>query len=977
MEFVILGPTSLSINKAEIALGPTRQRALLAVLLYRAGNIVRPHDIVEYLWPDESVESRRRGLHELVSRVRAVLRGAGLDGVLPRVSGAGGYRLDIDPDVIDYHRFRRLVRQARAAAGGQQHDQAISLLDSAVALWRDEPLADLRSARAEHLRRDIHDNYLEAHQLLATSRLMTGQHEKVLRDLEPLIRDNMLREELAAIWVRALLGAGRLGEAKIFSADFHRTYRKTMRLDPAIDLNELIRADRKIVASRSNGTRNERYTNRTAAATPNPVPQQVHPKAAHFTGRENLLALLDEIESGSTVRTVLLAGMPGVGKTALAAHWAHLRRDRFPDGQLYLDAEAYGPVSAVAPAEALNRFLIALGVPPARVPIDLQQRRERYQQILHDRKLLVVIDNVRDSEHVRPLLTNAPGCLTIVISRNQLRWLPVFAGVRHLPVRPLTAAEAHVLLDRLTRDAQVRDQPDSLRALAGLSAGLPLALSIIGAYVSDRPGIDIAELAGELATELLDCDADESSDITLRTIFGWSYQALAPDPARLFRLLGLFPGSTISISAASALLGDANVASDSLNALVRANLVNHAKTPRRYGMHDLLRLYAVSLAARHIAAPEQRAALHRILDWYLHSASRAARLLAPGHEPVPDMPPALLTTPQPLTTDTEAMSWITAERPNLGAVVTAAADSGFPRYAWQIAGNVHQALSRSGRQDDVLDLLHTAVAAAAADRHDLGHVGMMLNIAATHFARHDYPRAAAGFVEALHTARRKGIAEGENAGLHNLGSAYLKSGDPARAVALLREAFRASEQSGYLLGQAANLTAMGDAYRALRQFDRAAGCYTDASDRFHQVGELRGEGRIAVRMAVLQLDLGNAAEALDFCTTAIAIYQRSPDDAHHCDALTTAADARRLLGHHAEAEQNVETALSLSEAIGDNYRRVRGLGVLADILVETGRRTDACSRCDEALDLVVDLAQADDEAQALRERLLATMAAVR
>lgn len=969
--FVILGPASVQVNDEDVPLGSGRQRALLALLLFHLGENVSIDRIVDHLWPGSAVSSRRRTLHEVVSRARAVLRDVDGHTELHRCGAA--YRLVTATRQVDYHYFRELVASARRILA-EDPERAADTVTLALQLWRGRPLAELSSAEAELLRDRMRERYLEGMRTLIDAHLAANRPEPALHTVEMIIDEQTVDSGLAHAKVRALLELGRRDEAAVFARKFHREYHREMGAPPDLDLLALIRRDRQRLANLANGALDSRFGPPAAATSiTHSPPRQIRPRAPRLIGRDESLVALDNLVERMSARTILLTGMPGVGKTTLATHWGHQHADRYPDGQLYLDLQGHGPGDPVNPGDALGRLLGALGVPPSLVPADTDQRHERYDQALYRKRVLIILDNVRDSDHVRPLLTNAVTCLTIVISRNRTHGLLHSDSTLALSVEPLDAEQSEQLLDHLahTGTDPAHRQTDGLRALARLSGGLPLALSIIGAYVNDRPGIDLADLADNLATELLDRDVDDSRDITLRTVFNWSYQALEPGDARLFRTLGLFPGATISTGAATALLGEN--AARGLDKLIRANLVK-GESARYHSVHDLLRRYTIDLAATDLSNQERRDARHRLFNWYLHTAAAAAALLAPNGDPVPDMPTTPPTESQRFDTAAAALAWIDAERPNLLAVVRAATTTGMHRYAWQIAANVHQSLSRRGRLDEVLDLLHCAATAAVADAHDHGHVGTMLNIAATHFAMHDYRRSAEVCAEALRLAREKKLPNCELAGLHNLGSAYLKAGEPARAVPLLDEVLDAVTRAGFLPGQAATLISLGDARRALRQHDAAATCYHQAHTLFERINEPRGQGRAQIRLAELQLALDDPERALRYCTTALAIYERFHDDTHHSDAMIIAADAHRMLGHQHDAQHFATDALTLCDTLGDLHRRAKALAVLADSLAATGDRAGALTRCEQALAITAELT--DPEARTVHQRLHATAAAL-
>lgn len=346
-----------------------------------------------------------------------------------------------------------------------------------------------------------------------------------------------------------------------------------------------------------------------------------------------------------------------MGKTTLARHWAFQRQDWFPDGQLYLNAEGHGAHPAVQPADALRAFLVALGMAPEQIATDLERRREQFNQLLKGRRVLVVLDNILDSDQARPLLAAADTCLTIITCRNRLSGLAISDGIGSIIVQTLPESEQVALLARIIGSTRRDVRPDALRSLARISGGFPLALRIIGEHVSARPRASIDGLARELSARLLDCEGGEEPNATLRTVFAWSYQALDPVTARLFRLLGLFSGPTADAGVAGALLGVGHAEAErQMDALARTHLINH-DTVRRYRMHDLLRLYAADCGRLDEPPEQRREALRRLLDWYLLSAVNAATLLAPEQPLVPDLPAVGESPPMIFATDLDAMRW--------------------------------------------------------------------------------------------------------------------------------------------------------------------------------------------------------------------------------------------------------------------------------------------------------------------------------
>jgi tetratricopeptide (TPR) repeat protein len=958
MDFVILGPTALHIDGRPVPLGPAKQRGMLAVLLYHVGEPVRIDTIVEHLWGDRVRVDRRPNLYSLASRIRAALQQADLGNALRRVPSIGAYRLDVDPDTIDFHRFRQLVSHGREAADRQQYPVAVEALNNAIQLWRDEPLADLHAACGEQLRRGMKTALLDARKLLVANQLRLHQHHRALVELEPLMRANELDETLAQLRITALCAAGRDHDAHMFFQEFRRQFRRQVRAEPAVEF------PRPAGAARPADT----VPPRTATAAP---PQQLPKDVNAFTGQEQLLAELDAITrpGGTGANVVAISGMPGVGKTSLAVHWAHRRRERFPEGQLYLDGNAYGPTAPVDPEEALGRFLDALEVPADRMPTGREQRRNRFNQLLAERRMLIVLDNVQDTNQVRPLIPTGAGCLTLITSRTRLRGLTVRDAVPNLTVDPLTGTDCLALLTRTVGDARARAEPGALRALAQLSGGLPLALRIIAEHVAERPRAAITDLVGELTARLLDAGGEDDQEASLGSVFAWSYHALVPDAARLFRLLGLQPGPSIGPAAAAALLGTGTEhAEQLLNALAKAHLINH-DVARHYRVHDLLRRFAADRAVEEDPEPVRLDALRRLLDWFLLSGVNAVAVLAPDRPPIPDLPAPAAVTPMRFGGDAEALAWCEAERDNLSAAGLWAARHGFDRPGWQLPEVLLELFQRRGHQEDVLPLLRSALAAAERDGHEIAQVGTLNNIGTAYFALHDYPNAALYIEAALRLTRRIRFAEAETICQHNLAAVHLSNGDARMAARIERDVLAACRRATNPMGLASALHNLGDALSQLGEHDEALEHYLEALGIRERTGSLRGQGATQRALATLYLRIGRPDRAIGHARRALDIHDQTRDEPGLCDALVTMADVERELELNTQALYDARRAAAISIELADARRQCQALTALAGALAAAGDTEPALRRCGEAMALLDELD--DPQLRPARERLLA------
>jgi len=472
----------------------------------------------------------------------------------------------------------------------------------------------------------------------------------------------------------------------------------------------------------------------TAAARPASapsVPHQLPADVAGFVGRADHLArlnaVLDATARAQPTAVVISAilGTAGVGKTALAVHWAHQVRGRFPDGQLYVNLRGFGPTGrAMAPAEAVRGLLDAVGVPAARIPPGLDAQAALYRSVMDGKRVLVVLDNARDAGQVRPLLPGTPTAAVLVTSRSRLTSLVAAQGAHPLTLDLLSADEARQLLTGRLGAGPVAAEPEAVAEIVDRCARLPLALAIAAARAiqSDSP---LTTLAAELAKDGERLDALDAGDPVseMRAVFSWSYTPLGPGAARLFRLLGLHPGPDVSTAAAASLAGIRPPQARRLLAeLARASLLTE-RGPDRYAVHDLLRVYAADLVPACESDDQRHAAIGRLLDHYLHSAHAAVQLLEPHRDPgTPALTtPASAVIPEHPADRDAALAWLTAEQAVLLAAVRQAGETGFDTRAQQLAGVLDTFLNRQGRSDQAVDRVQRSPARSRATGHRRGH----------------------------------------------------------------------------------------------------------------------------------------------------------------------------------------------------------------------------------------------------------------
>ena len=476
-----------------------------------------------------------------------------------------------------------------------------------------------------------------------------------------------------------------------------------------------------------------------------PVPAQLPPDVRGFTGRRAELDALDELAvmpgaaaNGAGERPLpigIIAGVAGVGKTGLVLHWGHRARHRFPDGQLYADLRGYDAhQEPLPPAAVLDGFLRALGVPGDQVPGGLDERAALFRSVLHGRQMLIVLDNARTPEQVRPLLPGSSTCLVLVSSRDRLDDLVAREGARLYALDVLGQIDAGDLLSRMAGDHRI--EPATADRIAALCDRLPLALRIAAARLAVHPHHTAADLADRLADEQRRLAELSQAHRGVRASFALSYSALPARAALLFRLLGLLDAADAAAWTAAALLGGPEQeAEDLLDQLVRAGLLEVAGRDRagqvRYRLHDLMRLYARERGLAADGCAERDAAAGRFFGTALHLAERADRCLGnPFVFPLYDAAPRLGPDDTVVRRVLDGpVAWFEAERTLLAGAVAQAARLGMAGYAWELTSALGQFLSTRRYTDAWQDCATRAIAVARGAGHARGEAAALLQYA--------------------------------------------------------------------------------------------------------------------------------------------------------------------------------------------------------------------------------------------------------
>lgn len=632
------------------------------------------------------------------------------------------------------------------------------------------------------------------------------------------------------------------------------------------------------------------------------------------------------------VEIVAVTGPAGVGKTTLAVHCAHRVADRFPGGQLYVNLRGFDPDRpATEPAAAQRLLLDALGVPAARIPADQDGQTALYRSALAGRRLLIVLDNARDSAHVRPLLPGAGPCLVIVTSRNQLTGLVAAHGAHPVPLGLLDPAEATDLLSQRIGERRCHAEPAAVAEIVTRCAGLPLALAVVAARAATAPRMPLAALAAELrdARQRLDALAADDPNLGVRAVFSWSYQALSPPAARLFRLLGRHSGQTVSAPAAASLAGlPVDEARPLLTELVRSHLLGEHPAGR-YVLHDLLRIYAAERARERESSVERDAAFGRLLDHYLHSAHGADRLLQPSRDQLTLEPTREGVIPERMTDSPAALAWFAAEHTVLLAMVDAATAAGLDRAAIQLARTLRTFLDRQGHWPALVAVQETALTAAR---------------------RLADPAAQAVAHRAIARAHTRTGRHGE--ARRHLGSAL--------------DLYRGGDD---LVGQGLthlNLALLGE---RLGEHRTALEHARTAYDLYQAIGDRREQGHALNVVGWQSALLGDHRAALVSCRRALALLQEFDDRTGQANTWDSLGYAHHHLGDHAEAVRCYGRALGLFRDLGDRHAEALVLNHLGEIHQSAGD-VDAARVAWRAAVRILDSLQHPD-AEPIRTRLAA------
>ncbi|GAA3864398.1 BTAD domain-containing putative transcriptional regulator [Saccharothrix violaceirubra] len=938
LRFEVLGLLRVVRGDREVDLGAAKQRAVLAVLLLARNTPVSRDQIIEAVWVDSVPSSAVNLVQTYVAGLRRALEPSRARRAPAELltSVGDGYRLRVDPAAVDLDLFERAVAASTRARGSGDLVGATRHLDDALALWRGEPLGGVAGLFAEVERGRLIERRLAVLEERAELMLLIGRGAELVASLGSLVGEHPLRERGYGLLMRALCQAGRQAEALGVYREARRVLIEELGVEPGPDLRRLHQS---VLAGENPEPEPPTRPITLPAAVVEPqlptTPAQLPRAPVSLIGRDLLVdrldGLLGEHPGGGLV--LVVTGPAGVGKTALALHWAHRAREAFPDGQFYVDLHGYDPnQEPLGAGEVLNRFLRTLGVPSADIPVTVEERSAMFRTLVADRRMFVMLDNARGSTELLPLLPGSPSCV-MVTSRRRLVGLVAHAEARLVELDMLDQDAAVAVLERVAGRAGT--EPAALRRLAVLCDGLPLALRIAAARLAVSPTLRAAELVAELDDEhgRLAALGLEDEDSTVRAALDASRRALSPLPARLLALLGLHPGPDVTPYVVAAMARvRVSEAQRALDALTAANLLSVGEAGR-YGAHDLVRVYTRTLAAE-LTTAQAHDATQLMLDFYLHCADLADGLLPTGRGSVRVAPVHVPAEVPRLTGSADALAWLDAEQINLIAAAELAGEGGdraWLVHAWQLP----YTLSRF------------------------------------FFLRTDRSTWLRTTEAALRAATALGDPEARFVMLFNLGVALAQFHRTDEALARHREALEVARSSGDTNAQARALTTVADMLRNLGRMDEAEACYREALDVSRAVGSRWAEANAHHNLGFLYLRTRRFADARKWLSAAVEMYREVGEQCGESMCHTDLATVYQESGELAEAVESARTALSVASAASSPYHQALAHDRLAEVF-DHQRRPGALSHWQRALALFTELNA--PEADQVRARLARTRA---
>jgi len=930
MEFRALGPIELWSAGQQRDLGSARARCVLAILLLTPRTIVPVEVLIDRLWDTRPPPKARESLSVYIARLRATLRHA-LGDRVQLVARARGYVLDVDPEAVDLHQFRRLRRQANALTATGDYGHAVSLLREADGLWHGQALAGIPGDWLARMRDSLEEERRAAVLERVECELELGRHADLAGELHHLLAQYPLDETFIAHQMTVLYWNGRPADALNLYRETRSRLIDEQGTEPGPMLSKLhqliLRHDPQL-AVRLAGQRLGRVS----------PPDTLPPETVEFVGRSAELRLLTG-EHGDTPRINVIEGMPGVGKTALAVHAAHIVSGQYPDGVFYLSLRTHNPGStSLDQAEALHRLLRMLTVPATQIPDAIGERAALWRAQLSRRRAVVILDDAARHDQIRPLLPVAGRCLILITTRRRL---PDLQGARTLTLDVLSTDDAITLFRQIARRGSVQDDAQVATAV-GLCGRLPLAIQLTAGRLTQDYPPRLDDLIEQLSQSPAQLGGTGAASPEVMSAFDLSYRALEPDHQRIFRRLGVSPCASLSLQAAAALGGCTPAEAEKALACLFDHHLLAPAPGGRFRFHDLIRRYAAVRAARDDPEPEQRQAVARLLDYYLHTADTADRVLHPFRRRMPVSVTQLPAASPALGTQEDAAAWLESEWRN---ILQAAQHAGRHEWKQKCADLTHVLAdfveTRAYWHEAIA--AHTLALQACRDLADplrIAQASLELSAVSQQTGRHEATLTLAEDAATIYRslADRRGEAEA----LDQIGTAHQRTARSHEALAYFHEARILYHGATDQRGVANTLSHSGIACWHLGRYSDAMGHLGQALSLYRDVGDRRGEAKTLNNLGRMQRYCGYHRDALDAYQKSLEIFSEIGGAQNQAILYHNIGGVHHYKGSYEEALAACRRALAIYRDIGD-------LPDEADVLNDIGAIYQSAECYDEAL----------------------------
>lgn len=989
MDYRVLGPLEVTCEGQPIEISGSRKRIVLSMLLFDADRVVSVSRLVAALWDAGPPATARNQVQICVSALRRQFVAAGAGDTI--VTRPPGYALRAGEDELDVRRFERYAARGRSAAAEGRATDAVRELREGLGLWRGPAAAGVDSRIVQVAATRLNESRLAVWEDCIALELELGRHRDLIGELTELVAEHPLRERLRAQLMLALYRAGRQADALAS----YRTARQTFADELGLDLSRELRDLEHAILDNDPTLHVAEAARAGSAATfhqPMPIPRQLPPAIADFTGRADLLHRLHAVliptdptdltgpadPAGSAGRlpppaglsgpadpaaraaagqlhvpVAVLTGRSGVGKTSLALQAAHLVRNHYPDGQLYARLHG-GQVQPANPASVLERFLRALAAGPVVLPSGLDELTAMYRTLLADRRILVVLDDAYSAAQVTPLLPGVPSCAVIVTNQRRLLELP---GAHRVEVDAFDEATGIELLARVLGASRVRREADAALALVRLCGRLPLALRIAAAKLAGRPHWTIARMVRRLESEEHRLDELVLDDVGIRSSISTSYQGLGPVARTLFRRLSILGESGFSAWVGAPLLdSDMEAVTSAMDQLVDARLVEVHQMDSgavRFGLHDLIRLFASERLVAEEPAADRTAALHRLLRGWLFLARAAHRAEYGGVSAIIHGTERGWEFPDEVTADLlrDPLRWFRDEHASLVPAIRSAAQAGLDELCWELA-LLSVTLFESGSFLEDWQQTHLVALTAARDADNpRGEAAMMYSLGSLALVRQSLDEALGYLEPALARFDGLGDTHGRALALRNLAFVDRLRGRYDVALTRYQGALAGLREVGDQVAEANVLGNLAQVHLERGGYDVAERMLDDALTIARRLGAWRTTAQTRNRLGDLYLgrqDLAGAESMFMLVLRAVRAHGDRIGETHALHGLGLVRTGQR---RYPQAEANLRAALDASTVTGDRLIRGRILLAVAELREATGQPAEALAELDQAREL--------------------------